>query len=232
MEEFIKLNDFLHKMSIQLLKDYWVMKEFSENLSHEVQTPVSVVRGKLELMMDSPINDKQAHLIESAYSANEKITRIVGSLSVLARLENQEYAFSDDIDFSAIVNRSLRDFEELIAIKSISMDSEIEPNVFINIHPSMAEMLLQNLLTNAIKHNDKNGSIFVKLDPKVLEVVNTGSDPNQDVNEFFERFKKGNKNDDSIGLGLSIVKQICVVNGFKVSYTYEAPFHRVRIFIG
>src|SRR5690554_7907606 len=113
-EEFVKLNEFLHKMSVQLLKDYRVMKEFSENISHEIQTPVSVVRGKLEVLMDSPIDDKQAHLIETPHLANEKITRLVGSLAVLDRLENQEFAFAEEIDLSSKVNQSIKDFEELI----------------------------------------------------------------------------------------------------------------------
>src|SRR5690554_22655 len=229
-EEFVKLNDFLHKMSIQLLKDYRVMKEFSENISHEIQTPVSVVRGKLELLLDSPIDDRQAHLIESAHQANEKITRIVGSLAILARLENQEFAFAEEIDFSSKVIQAVQDFEELIAIKNIDLESHIEPNIFINIHPNMAEMLLHNLLSNAIKHNHRDGSIGIRMDAKMLEVTNTGAEPDQDVNDFFQRFKKGKGNADSIGLGLSIVRQICVINGFDINYAFQKPRHTIRIF--
>lgn len=228
-EEFVKLNDFLHKMSIQLLKDYRVMKEFSENISHEIQTPTAVVRGKLELLMDSPIDDKQALLIESAHRANEKITRIVGSLAVLARLENQEFAFAEEIDLSSKVMQTLQDFEELIAMKNITFESDIQPNVFVSIHPNMAEMLLQNLLANSIKHNHSGGSIAIRLDAKMLGLTNTGPEPHQDVNDFFQRFKKANGNLDSIGLGLSIVKQICIVNGFDIDYSYQKPHHRVRI---
>ncbi|HLW20690.1 MAG TPA: HAMP domain-containing sensor histidine kinase [Cyclobacteriaceae bacterium] len=231
-EEFVKLNDFLHKMSVQLLKDYRVMKEFSENISHEIQTPVSVVRGKLELLLDSPIDEKQASLIESAHHANEKVARIVGSLAVLARLENHEFTFSEEIDFSSKVNQSIKDFEELIAIKSISMEKNIQPGVLINIHPNMAEMLLQNLLSNAIKHNVKDGMIFIRLGPNMLEVVNSGQEPQEDVDNFFQRFKKGNGNHDSIGLGLSIVKQICIVNGFEIDYSYRQPHHWVQISFG
>lgn len=231
-EEFVKLNDFLHKMSVQLLKDYRVMKEFSENLSHEIQTPVSVVRGKLELLMNSPINDRQASLIESAYQSNERITRIVGSLAVLARLENQEFAFAEEIDFSSKVSQSIQDFEELVAIKGISLESNVQPDVYVNIHPNMAEMLLQNLLTNAIKHNEKDGSISIRLCDRRLEFMNTGPKPDQDLEIFFQRFKKGNNHPDSIGLGLSIVKQICVINGFTISYSYEQPYHRIQISLG
>lgn len=230
-EEFLKLNNFLNMMSIQLLKDYRVMKEFSENLSHEIQTPVAVVRGKLELMMDTPINDKQASLIESAYQANEKITRIVGSLAILARLENQEFAFTEEIDFSSKVSQSIQDFEELVAIKGLSIQSDVQPDISVNIHPNMADILLQNLLTNAIKHNEKEGSINIRLFSKRLEVINTGPKPNQEVDVFFQRFKKGNTNNDSIGLGLSIIKQICLVNGFEISYSYQQPFHRVEIML-
>jgi len=208
------------------------MKEFSENISHEIQTPVSVVRGKLELLLDSPIDEKQASLIESAHHANEKVARIVGSLAVLARLENHEFTFSEEIDFSSKVNQSIKDFEELIAIKSISMEKNIQPGVLINIHPNMAEMLLQNLLSNAIKHNVKDGMIFIRLGPNMLEVVNSGQEPQEDVDNFFQRFKKGNGNHDSIGLGLSIVKQICIVNGFEIDYSYRQPHHWVQISFG
>lgn len=229
-EEFEKLNGFLHRMSVQLLKDYWVVKEFSENLSHEIHTPAAVVRGKLELLTNSPIDNHQAKLIEAAYQSNEKITRIVQSLSVLARLENQEFEPSEQIDFSKMVRQAVGDFEELVKMKEIAIHTEIEDGLYLTIHPYMAEILLQNLLTNAIKHNHGGGAISLSLTSEKLVIENTGEDSGIDVGEFFERFKKGEKASDSIGLGLSIVRQICIANSFQISYKYQQPFHRIEIF--
>ncbi|MDO9552284.1 cell wall metabolism sensor histidine kinase WalK [Rhodonellum sp.] len=229
MEEFEKLNAFLEKMSGKLLKDYRVMKEFSENISHEIQTPVAVMRGKLELLIDSPITDLQADLIQSAYQSNEKLTRIVHSLSVLAKLENREFEFSEKINFSSLLTQSTHDFEDLIDLKNISLVKQIEENVLISIHPYLAEILLNNLLTNAIKHNFTGGSIEIRLCQDHLIVKNSGIEPKLNTNELFERFKKGNNNSDSIGLGLSIVKQICFLSGFRIGYQFEKPFHLVKL---
>ena len=127
-EEFLKLNDFLHRMSLQLLDDFRIVKEFSENISHEVQTPVSVIRGKLELLMNSQINDHQAHLIEAAYRSNERLTRIVSSLSLLAKLENQEFESMEKIDFSNILKNILADFKELMEASQKYADSRKAPS--------------------------------------------------------------------------------------------------------
>ncbi|MEX2513084.1 MAG: HAMP domain-containing sensor histidine kinase [Cyclobacteriaceae bacterium] len=228
-EEFIKLNDFLHKMSLQLLHDFRIVKEFSENISHEIQTPVAVIRGKLELLMNSPISDQQAQLIEAAYLSNERLTRIVSSLSLLAKLENQEFEFSEKINFSALMNQTLEEFDELIKIKNLSLELRIASQVNISMHPNLAEMLLHNLLTNAIRHNIHPGMIDIELDSKRLIIKNPGPDPENEVSVFLERFKKGKKNSDSIGLGLSIVQQICWIHGYVFDYSFETPIHRVEV---
>lgn len=228
-EEFLKLNDFLHKMSLQLLDDFRIVKEFSENISHEVQTPVSVIRGKLELLMNSQINDQQAHLIEAAYRSNERLTKIVSSLSLLAKLENQEFKSIQKIDFSIIIKNILADYMELMEIKNISLESEIQPQVELSIDPNMAEMLLHNLLTNAIRHNQEPGTLFIRLDPKGLVMQNSGPVPKFDVKEYLERFKKGQPNSESIGLGLSIVQQICWIHGYVLDYRFDDSIHTLEI---
>lgn len=228
-EEFEKLNAFLEKMSTKLLKDYRAMKEFSENISHEIQTPVAVMRGKIELLIDTPISDLQADLIQTAYQSNEKLTRIVHSLSILAKLENREFEFSEKIGFSSLLKQSVQDLEDLMDIKNISLSTVIQENISIAIHPYLAEILLTNLMTNAIKHNIPGGSIAIEFTKNFLCIKNTGNEPNRNVTELFERFKKGNNHSDSIGLGLSIVKQICFLSGFEIDYRYDPPFHKVKI---
>ncbi len=228
-EEFLKLNDFLHKMSLQLLDDFRIVKEFSENISHEVQTPVSVIRGKLELLMNSQINDNQARLIEAAYRSNERLTRIVGSLSLLAKLENQEFKSIQKIDFSITIKNILADYKELMEIKNISLESEIQSQVELSIDPNMAEMLLHNLLTNAIRHNQDPGTLFIQLHQKGLTMQNSGPVPKFEVKEYLERFKKGQPNSESIGLGLSIVQQICWIHGYVLDYRFDDSIHTLEI---
>ncbi|MFC4872800.1 sensor histidine kinase [Negadavirga shengliensis] len=228
-EEFTRLNGFLEKMSVKLLKDYRVMKEFSENLSHEIQTPVAVVRGKLELLLDTALTDQQVQLITSAYRANDKITRTVHSLSVLAKLENLEFEAVKEVCLSEKMEQILDEFNELILIKGIGLEKRIEGNVKIVTDPYLAEMLLNNLVVNAIKHNVPQGNIRVELTDKMLVISNTGKQPTVPVTSYFERFKKEGNESESIGLGLAIVKQICQINGFDINYQFLGNRHVVTV---
>ncbi len=90
-------------------------------------------------------------------------------------------------------------------------------------------MLLNNLLSNAIRHNVDRGSIAIQLTPDRLTVINTGLPPEIPTEELFLRFKKSNQSADSIGLGLAIVKQICEVNQFSISYEYGQGQHIINI---
>ncbi|SEJ75284.1 Signal transduction histidine kinase [Cyclobacterium xiamenense] len=229
IEEFEKLHEFLRKMSLRLLSDYKIVKEFSENLSHEIQTPIAITSGKLELLLNSPINDQQAKWIAAAYQSTQKMSKTVHSLATLAKLENQEFEGNQRLDLSQLIHQSIAGYEELIAIKNIRLHSNIAPEVHIEMHPNMAEMLVDNLLSNAIKHNQNPGYIDIVVSQNHLTIRNSGSQPKTDVAEFLERFKKGNPSSDSIGLGLSIVQQICRIHGFTLDYQFSEGEHRIRI---
>lgn len=216
--EFNRLNHFLEKMMNKAICDYNSLKEFSENASHELQTPLAIIQGKLELLMQSPISDEQAGLILSSLNALDKLNKTNQSLILLTKLENQEYESIEEINFSQLVNETLEGFEELLEMKSITLQKQIEPHISLRLHPVLASILLNNLFSNAIRHNICNGTISVTLTPKKLYIENTGKAPSMPTEELFRRFKK--ENPDSIGLGLSIVKQICELHFFEVTYKY------------
>jgi signal transduction histidine kinase len=227
--EFEKLNEFLERMTKKLLKDYRQIKEFSENLSHEIQTPSAVIRGKLEHLMNENITEKQAELISSAYKNNERINHIVRSLGMLAKLENEEFEAPETINLSLSIEKILADLEELIDIRAIQFTTQIDPVVWLEIHPFVAEVLLSNLIGNAIRHNIDQGSIHIELNSKFLKIENTGIPPSSDPEGFLERFKKGSDHPDSVGLGLAIVNQICKNYGFKLYYYFENNLHVIQI---
>ncbi len=229
IEEFEKLHAFLNRMSERMLGDYKIVKEFSENLSHEIQTPIAITFGKLELLLNSPITDQQARWIAAAYQSTQKMRKIVNSLATLAKLENQEFEGNQQVDLSDLLKNSIAGYDELVAIKNISLHHQIEPGIKIEMHPYMAEMLIDNLLSNAIKHNEKPGYIKIEATPNELNFRNKGKKPKADVSEYLDRFKKGNPNSESIGLGLSIVQQICRIHGFILDYQFIEEEHRVSI---
>lgn len=228
-KEFQQLNYFLHKMTGKARADYRALKEFTENASHELQTPLAIIRGKLELLLESPIDDGQGKQILSALSSIEKLSKINHSLTLLNKLENQEFLAIEPVNISKNVQNILNDLSELIEMKSISLTTEIAENAKVLIHPSLADILIMNLFSNAIRHNVQEGMIHISLTSRRLLVENTGLVPEIALNQAFERFKRTSQNNDSVGLGLAIVKQICEVSGLAIDYRYENNHHKVTV---
>ncbi|MXV49521.1 hypothetical protein GS399_00940 [Pedobacter sp. HMF7647] len=228
-KEFRQLNSFLKKMTDKAADDYSKMKEFSENASHELQTPLAIIRSKLELFAETDISAEQADLIGDMQNAIEKLVRINRSLLLLTKLENLEYEAAEDLRFCKITNSVLASFENWIQLKNISLVKNVDKKVSLRIHPSLAEILLTNLLSNAIRYNWENGSIVVTLTSHSLTIKNTGSPLEIPAEQLFQRFKKSNQCAESVGLGLAIVKQICNVNGFHISYNYLEGYHILQV---
>jgi signal transduction histidine kinase len=251
--EFVELNEFLKKMTEKAREDYQTLKEFTENASHELQTPTAIIRGKLDLLMESDIRDEQAILIAEMQNALERLSRIHSSLTLLTKLENNEYAGKDPVNISTVVRETLNAFDELIEMKSLELEANIEKGVYIPLHVALADLLVSNLVSNAIRHNaPRNGArsggdwggagrkgiegavgvaglILVNLSREGLVVLNSGREPQVPTAELFERFKKGNAGSDSIGIGLAIVRQICELSGFDIAYEYSDGLHGLAV---
>jgi signal transduction histidine kinase len=227
--EFKVLNQFLEKMTNKALDDYRSLKEFSENASHELQTPLAIIRGKLELLMETPINEQQASFISGIQNAVQKLSSLNHSLILLTKLENQEYDVTQRVDFSVVIKNLLSSFAELIEMKSILLTSKIQEGVTLTLSHVLADILFTNLLSNSIRHNYSNGSIEVELDTSRLIIRNSGEAPTVPTEELFKRFKKSRQNSESTGLGLAIAKQICDLHGFTIDYKYSQPFHIIQI---
>ena len=227
--EFRELNQFLKKMTQRAQEDYQLLKEFTENASHELQTPTAIIRGKLDLLMESDIRDEQAILIAEMQNALERLSRIHSSLTLLTKLENAEYDVSESVNMSSLVRAVLSSFEELIEMKSLRLVAEIGENVYVALNPALADLLLMNLVGNAIRHNAGEGWIVVRLTRDGLVISNSGREPQVPVAELFERFKKGNPGGDSIGIGLAIVRQICELGRFTVEYFFKDGVHMIAV---
>ena len=227
--EFKELNTFLQKMTDKAMEDYASVKEFSENASHELQTPLAVISSKLELMAETPITETQAVLIEDMQNAIDKLYRINRSLTLLTRLENQEFEVKENMKFCKLTRDILADYAERITLNNLTVSSKLDENILLKIHPTLAEMLVTNLMSNAIRHNIEGGSINIELSARKFRMSNTGIQPEIPTEEFFKRFKKSNQCSQSIGLGLAIVKQICEISNFVIEYSYQEGWHILTI---
>lgn len=229
-KEFKQLNGFISQMTDKAQRDYVSLKEFSENAAHEMQTPIAVAKGKLELLLESSsFQEEQLPLIQSAQAALSKLSKLGQSLSLLTKIENNEFTVKETTDFSEVVEQSAMTFRDICELKGLTLKSEIEEKVMLSINASVADILVSNLLKNAVRYNITNGWVNVILDKKQLIVENPGNPPNVPTNQLFERFRKSNQSGGSLGLGLAIVKKICEVNQLQVDYVFVEGIHRLIV---
>jgi len=230
VNEFNELSAAIEKMSTKINNEFNILKEFTENASHEIQTPLAIIKNKLEILLQSPkMTREQMDLISSASAAANRLSKLNEALIILSKIENRQFHEVEDISVNDSVNKILLSMDELVRIKSISIEKHFNDALHIKMHPYLAEILMENLVINAIKHNTSPGSISITTQRNALEIVNSGNRSSGDVERLFQRFVKSNPKSQSLGLGLSIVKAICDTYSFTVTYCVENDAHRITI---
>jgi len=206
------------------------LKAFTENASHEIQTPLAVILSKLEMLLQSEgLAPEQLKLIQAAYRSARRLSQTNKSMVMLTRIENRQFNQIQQIDVSRLLTELLEQFEDFIDTKKLSIQQFINALPVWQTDPDLAHILLSNLLSNAIKHNVEEGGIQIRLEKHRLEISNSGNAPSLPTQQLFERFRKGNDANGNTGLGLALVKEICGVINIRVDYEYDNNRHRVTL---
>ena len=227
--EFNQLNDFVGKMATQAQRDYQALREFSENASHELQTPLASIKAQIELLMDSNLAEAQLLRLTAMHDELERLAKINQALTLLAKLEHYESQPGTTTDLSQLVLATQATFADLAEMKKIQTVQNVAPNVHVPLDAALAQLLLNNVFSNAIRHNLPGGQLHLTLSDAELVLRNTGHAPSAPVSELFGRFKRGNASLDSIGIGLAIVKRISELYGHQISYAYADGWHSVML---
>ena len=224
--EFNQLNRALTEMTNTIYKTYQEQKEFTENASHEMQTPLAILSGNVDMLLQSPnLNENDMLHIERIERSIQKLSSLNKTLLLLAKIENKQFLDRKKINFNQLVDQSILQFEDYIQSKEISIEKEIPEDFEIELDASLAEILINNLLQNAIRHNELGGKIILYAINNTFSISNTGPTIDFEQSELFTRFKKSSVSTDSTGLGLSIVKSIANTYGFSVDYSFENALH-------
>ena len=224
IDEFELMNSTLAQTTQKASQDYILLKEFTENASHELQTPLAVIRSKLELLIQEPLSEMQSHAVQQAADASKLLGRINRSLLLLAKIQNNQFAEKETVAIKEIIEEKLGAFGEMIFDKEIVVNQALE-NKQVLMNADLAGLLVSNLLSNAIKHNKKGGIINIALQQEKLMIGNAGTTFALDESRLFTRFYNPAKKENSTGLGLSIVKQICTHSGFSIHYRFDNGIH-------
>ena len=112
----------------------------------------------------------------------------------------------------------------IAALDKVSIETTFHP-LKIQANPTLMEILLNNLFQNAVRHTVPEGQVNIAIRDSWVRVSNTGGPLKIPPSEMFERFKKDSKNENSVGLGLAIIRKICDTNGYGLEYRYESGSH-------
>lgn len=224
IDEFRELNTAVLAMSAKAKDDYKGLKTFTENASHELLTPIAVINSKLDTLIQTEnFNERQSKILNDLYGAVSRLNRLNQSLLLLVKIENRLVQDKETIDLKGLVEEQLGQFEEIFHDKALKLSYSLD-NKEIYATRNLVEILLGNLLSNAIRHNYSGGAITVNLTAEELVIGNTGDDIPLPDEKIFTRFHKSAGSEGS-GLGLTISRQICENFNFSLGYSFHSPFH-------
>ena len=228
--EFQELNKTLEKMTNQVVKDYKNLKEYTENTSHEIQTPLAIIKNQIELLMqDEHLTERQLNSINKVYESAGRLSKLKDNLSILSKIDNNQFVETASIRLADYISQRIENVEELLNIKNIEVTLNFIQNPTKEINETLAYLLFNNLISNAIKHNTSPGELYLELTNDHFLIKNTGKPLEISSNEIFERFIKSGNKPDSTGLGLSMVHRITSYYDYTISYKNSDIWHTVII---
>ncbi|MCW3107867.1 MAG: sensor histidine kinase [Segetibacter sp.] len=228
LEEFNELNASVSVMTKRINEEFETLKTFTENASHEMQTPLAIITSKLDILLQTS-DEKQAEQLQAIYNATGRLTRLNQTLLLLTKINNDQYKSQNHINLKKLLQQKLQQFDELIKSRNIELTYNLE-EVYININEELAEILMNNLLSNAIKHNFEGGCINCHLNQKKLSISNSGPSLTFDKTNIFQRFQRSSHSTGT-GLGLAVVQQICESSGLSIEYETNNGEHTFTILI-
>jgi signal transduction histidine kinase len=229
ISEFNALNKSLNAMTKKMHGDYLSMKTFTQNASHEIQTPLAIIQSKLELLLqDNLLTEQQIISISSAFEATQRLSRLNQALLLITKIENNQFDASGVISIKAVVEKYQSFFAELLDQKKIALNIAVKADWPLHIHPLLADMLISNLFSNAIRYSNQHGNIDIAITEDSFEIINTSTLPPIAATRLFQRFIKHHSATGN-GLGLAIVKEICDTNHIRVQYDYNNHAHQFKL---
>lgn len=223
--EFAELNSAVELLINQNVAVYKQQKQFLENASHELQTPLAIIQLKLDLLRQK--TEATPELLEAIEQIQTPLTRLVRvnkNLLVLAKVENQQFNTTTTLNIHQVLNETLTLFQDFANSKSITFTVRLNTSLIVSAHPFLLETLFHNLLSNAIRHSNEQTEIKVTTTKNSVEITNAGLSQ-LNTNHIFQRFSSSTNQKVSSGLGLAIAKEICTKYAWQLSYSFNNNSH-------
>jgi signal transduction histidine kinase len=230
IKEFDQLNRVFDNMTRKMRDDYLNLKDFSENASHEIQTPLAVIRSKTDLLMQQRnLNKESLSLIKSINESTTKLFKLNQGLLLISKIENQVFHEKKIVSLKQITFNGLDSYKEIMQLKKITLEMDVHDEALVEMNDVLAEIMISNLLSNAVRFNIDGGFIKCHIDKMFFIMTNSGLPLTINPEDLFKRFHKSSNNPQSVGLGLSIVKEITESYGMHITYICRNAIHEIRL---
>ncbi len=216
-DEIARLGQTFDSMMGAIERDRKLERRLTTDVAHELRTPLMAIQSTVEAMVDGvlPVDEERLTTVDNEVM---RLSRLVGSLLKLSRLENRSNPIKKEVvDVGAVVSDIIATHEAYVLDSGLSLSFESDPNVYVLGDPDMIRQATANLISNAVRYTDEGGSIVVTVrrdhDMASISVRDTGIGLSpEEAQMVFERFWRADLGRDrekgGLGVGLTVVKEI------------------------
>lgn len=227
---FNELNVYLIELIDRIRENYQGHKQFTQNASHELQTPLAIIKGHVELLLQSPnIGEKEISALAIVLQNTTRLSKLNSALILLSKIENHRFSDHQKVNFNEKIEEILHNFKDLIRMKKITVQRNDHAIFEVEMSEVLAEMLVTNLIQNAIRHNLIAGFLRIEIHQHKCAITNPGASLKVAPENLFKRFRRESTQEESLGLGLSIVKKICEQSKLTIDYQFDQDIHCLTV---
>ncbi len=213
-----ELNEYLIEIIDRVRQNYQANKQFTQNASHELQTPLAVIKGYVELLLQSPnMHEKEFEALGAILQNTNRLSKLNAALILLSKIEHQRFTDFEKVNLNEVTDEILDNFKDLLFAQEIEVQRKEEGIFEVEMSAALAEILITNLIQNAIRHNESD-FISIEISEDRFQIANLGKPSSLTPLQLFKRFKRDSEVEESLGLGLSIIQRICEVSDLEVEY--------------
>ncbi|XCF04763.1 HAMP domain-containing sensor histidine kinase [Tamlana crocina] len=221
--EFSELKNEIETLTNKVKNDYENLKQFTEDVSHEMQTPLAIIQAKIDnLINEQEISNNQFEQVSSIQKDIQRLKQLNKRITTLTKIDNNQFVNIENVNLSELVNEKIENFRE---IQMANLSHVSGGALQVSMDAYLADILINNLISNAVKYTKNEDVISIITDQSTLVISNFGEHALAHPEKLFQRFYRESNGIKSTGLGLAIVKKICDVYGFKISYKFEEKLH-------
>ena len=220
--DFRELDLVLNQMMDRIAELFKKEKQFISNVSHELLTPIALLKSRFEnLLQNESLDENAFDKIAGSLKTLDMLKKIINNLLLISRIENNQYEANEEINFYEIIKDVEEDLQDRIEDKGIQFVNKMKNDLAFRGNKTLLHILIYNLVTNAIKYNKQDGSIIVNdgfvQNQYFISIADSGIGMSaSQIENIFNRFARVNSDQEGQGLGLAIAKSIAVFHHIEI----------------